>query len=109
MSHRATEQPETAEGLRESNPNAGGTHRAEGGMGVSSERVGPTGGGHEGTDGERDTSAPDRRDQAGAVVGSDADFEQGEEQNPVGIEPKAGYPSLDPRSKDAPYTSRPGD
>jgi hypothetical protein len=36
-------------------------------------------------------------------VGSDAEFDQGPEDNPDGIEPKAGYPSRDPRSKDAPY------
>jgi hypothetical protein len=89
--------------LRVSTPNAGGPARAAGGMGVSSERVGPTGGGVEGTDGEKDTTAPDHRDQAGDMVGSDAEFEQGEEENPVGIDPKAGYPSLDPRSEDLPY------
>jgi hypothetical protein len=42
--------------LRDSNPNASGPDRATGGMGVSSERVGPTGGGGEGTDGEEDTT-----------------------------------------------------
>src|SRR3954467_8854541 len=89
--------------LRDSSPNAGGPARAEGGMGVSSERVGHTGGGVESTDGERDTSAPDERDEAGDVVGSDAEFEQDREENPTGIEPKAGYPSLDPRSEDSPY------
>ena len=97
---------QTAE-LRESSPNAGGPERVEGGMGVSSERVGPTGGGGEGTDGEKDTSAPAETDQAEDVVGTDADFDQGDEENPSGIGPKAGYPSLDPRSKDAPYKSRP--
>jgi hypothetical protein len=109
MSHRGTERGQAAEELRESNPNARGTHRAEGGMGVSSERVGPTGGGGEGTDGEKDTTARPDTDYSGDVVGSDAEFDQDDEQNPTGIEPKAGYPSLDPRSKDAPYKSRPGD
>jgi hypothetical protein len=89
--------------LSDSNPNAGGPDRAEGGMGVSSERVGPTGGGGEGTDGEKDTTAPAQTDQDGDVVGSDADFDQGREANPEGIHPKAGYPSLDPRSDDHPY------
>jgi hypothetical protein len=89
--------------LRDSSPNAGGPERAEGGMGVSSERVGPTGGGGEGTDGERDTTGPAHRDPAGDLVGSDAEFEPGVEENPDGIDPKAGYPSLDPRSEDAPY------
>jgi hypothetical protein len=95
--------------LRDSNPNAAGPDRATGGMGVSSERVGPTGGGGEGTDGEKDTSAPPHRDQSGDVIGSDAEFEQGPEENPEGIDPKAGYPSLDPRSEDQPYRSRPAD
>jgi hypothetical protein len=27
----------------------------------------------------------------------------GEEPNPDGIDPKAGYPALDPRSEDTPY------
>lgn len=89
--------------LRDSNPNASGPDRAEGGMGVSSERVGPTGGGGVGTDGERDTAAPAHRDHIGDVVGSDAEFDQGREENPTGIDPKAGYPSKDPRSKDLPY------
>lgn len=67
------------------------------GMGVSSERVGPTGPGQVGTHGLRDTSA--------AEPAEDADLppEQrpGEvEENPVGIEPKAGRPSLDPRSQE---------
>ena len=89
--------------LQDSTPNAGGPERATGGMGVSSERVGPTGGGREGTDRERDTSGPAHTDQAGDVVGSDAEFDQGVEENPEGIEPKAGYPSKDPRSEDTPY------
>lgn len=97
--------------LVDSSPNAGGPDRAAGGMGVSSERVGPIGGGAESTDGERDTSAPDHRDDAGDVIGSDAETsaetgaETGaeREKNPEGIPPKAGYPSKDPRSADAPY------
>lgn len=89
--------------LRDSNPNASGADRARGGMGVSSERVGPTGGGREGTDGEKDTTEAPTRDQADDVIGSDAEFDQGREENPDGIAPRAGYPSLDPRSKDLPY------
>ena len=42
--------------LRESQPNASGPDAAAGGMGVSSERTGPTGPGQHGTDGTRDTS-----------------------------------------------------
>jgi hypothetical protein len=89
--------------LSDSNPNAGGPDRAEGGMGVSSERVGPTGGGGVGTDGEKDTTEPAHTDAAGDLVGSDAEFDQGDEENPDGIDPKAGYPSHDPRSDDKPY------
>jgi hypothetical protein len=90
--------------LKDSNPNAAGPERAAGGIGISSERVGPTGGGGRSTDGEKDTTEPPHRDQAGDLVGSDAEFEQGEEDNPDGLEPKAGYPARDPRSKDRPYS-----
>jgi hypothetical protein len=89
--------------LRDSNPNAGGPARAAGGMGVSSERTGHSGDSGDATDGERDTRAPVHEDAAGDNVGSDAEFEQEHEDNPVGIDPKAGYPSLDPRSEDLPY------
>jgi hypothetical protein len=84
--------------LKDSTPNAAGPDRAAGDLGVSSERVGPTGGGGEGTDGEKDTTAPAHRDQAGDVIGSDAEFEQGDEENAEGLRPKADYPSKDPRS-----------
>ena len=67
----------------------------DGDMGVSSERVGPTGPGQRGSTGERDTSRtePDR----------DADLppEQSTgnpEPQPEGLDPKAGYSSRDPRS-----------
>jgi len=83
---------------RESTPNASGPEGAAGGMGSSSERVGHVGPGQVGADGLRDTS----------VVDADADAppEQsrgGEEPQPDGLEPKAGYPSLDPRHEDKPY------
>jgi hypothetical protein len=84
--------------LTDSNPNAGGPQRAKGGMGISSERVGHTGPGQTSTDGEKDTSEPPHRDHGGDLVGSDAEFVQGPEDNPEGIEPKAEYPSRDPRS-----------
>jgi hypothetical protein len=84
--------------LKDSNPHAAGPERAAGGMGISSERVGPTGPGQVSTDGERDTSEPRNTDQAGDLVGSDAEFEQGPEDNPEGLEPKAAYPAKDPRS-----------
>jgi hypothetical protein len=93
--------------LKDSNPNAGGPDRAAGGMGVSSERVGHTGPGQESTDGEKPTGEPRHTDHAGDLVGSDdvtpSDPLREPEENPEGIPPKAGYPSLDPRSKDAPY------
>ncbi len=86
------------QGERESTPNASGPQPAAGGMGSSSERVGHAGPGQEATDGRRDTSPvePD----------ADAPPEQhagGEEPQPEGVTPRAGYPQLDPRSKDAPY------
>ena len=80
--------------LQDSTPGSAGRHRAAGSMGVSSERTGPTGPDQDTTDGVRDTSANDDLPQ-------DAPPEQqpgGPEENPEGLEPKAGYPSLDPRS-----------
>lgn len=79
---------------RDSNPNAGGPEGLAGGMGVSSERVGPTGPGQVSTDGSRDVSE-------GTDPSEDAPPEQsagGPEDNPEGLAPKAGYPSKDPRS-----------
>jgi hypothetical protein len=84
--------------IRDSTPNSTGPERAAGGMGVSSERVGHTGPGQVATDGVRDTSAP--------KLDPDTPPEQApgqEEVQPEGIEPAAGYPSLDPRSQDKPY------
>lgn len=87
------ETPETD--VRDSTPNSTGPSRAAGEMGVSSERVGDAGPGQSATDGVRDTSPHERE------PGEDVPPEQtvgGEEDNPVGIEPKAGYSSKDPRS-----------
>jgi hypothetical protein len=67
----------------------------DGEMGVSSERVGPTGPGQKATEGVRDV-APHELDPA-----EEAPPEQSPgnpEDNPDGIAPKAGYPSKDPRS-----------
>ncbi|MCW2767084.1 MAG: hypothetical protein JWO11_3043 [Nocardioides sp.] len=83
--------------IRDSNPNAGGPDGAAGEMGVSSEREGPAGPGQHGTDGVRDT-AREERDPDAAVPPEQA--AGGPEDNPEGLEPKAGYPSLDPRSDD---------
>jgi hypothetical protein len=85
--------------IADSTPNSGGPERAAGGMGISSERVAYTGGGTQATDGERDTTEPAHRDQADDLIGSDAEFEQGDEVSPEGLEPKADYPSKDPRSE----------
>lgn len=79
--------------LRASNPPT--STGEDDGMGVSSERVGHTGPGQSATDGTKDTSVVHDGD-------TDVPPEQrpgDEETNPVGIEPKAGYPSLDPRSE----------
>lgn len=91
-----TPTPTTEE--RRSTPNSPGPEAAAGGMGSSSERVGHTGRGQVGTDGLRDTSRLD--------TPADAPPEQtpgGEEPQPEGVEPKAGYPRLDPRHEDKPY------
>lgn len=92
--------PDPAATERESTPNASGPQRAAGGMGSSSERVGHAGPGQVGADGLRDTSVQDSP--------ADAPPEQtpgGEEPQPDGVAPKAGYPSLDPRHEDKPYKS----
>ena len=120
--------------LKDSNPNAGGQERAAGGIGVSSERVGPIepgqdargearcDGGHrdlalrrddaaghgqagnglvfEGTDGERDTRQAGTSGDPG-LSEEDTPAEQSTgnpEPRPEGLEPRAGYPSKDPRS-----------
>lgn len=83
--------------ISDSNPNATGPAKAAGGMGVSSEREGHTGPGQHGTDGVRDVTE--------AVKGQteDAPPEKApgaEETNPEGLDPKAGYSKIDPRSED---------
>jgi hypothetical protein len=70
-------------------------HDPSGGMGVSSEREGHAGPGQHATDGVRDTS------DEGRPADEDAPPEQrrgGPEDNPEGLEPKAGYSKTDPRS-----------
>ena len=82
--------------IRDSTPNSSGPEGAAGGMGVSSERIGHAGPGQERTDGLLDTSPvpppedPPPEQAPGAP-----------EENPVGLQPKAGYPSLDPRSDES--------
>jgi hypothetical protein len=64
----------------------------------SSERVGPSGPGQVGTDGLRDTSQLDT-----PVEAPPEQSPGGEEPQPDGLEPKAGYPLMDPRHEDKPY------
>lgn len=78
----------------------------DGDLGVSSERVGPTGPGQSGTDGVRDVSPAD-----GDGDGEGERPEQssgGPEQNPdPPVPPVAGYPSKNPGSHDHPYRTAP--
>jgi hypothetical protein len=83
---------------RRATPNSSGPEGAAGGMGSSSERVGHTGRGQVGTDGLRDTSQLDTPAEAPPEQSAG-----GAEPQPEGVEPKAGYPSLDPRHEDKPY------
>jgi hypothetical protein len=103
---------------RDSTPNSTGPERAAGGMGVSSERVGHTGPGQYATDGIKDTSPVDApledaapedatdSDDAGGTRSSDRLRTSGEPQ-PEGLPAHAGYPSLDPRSKEKPFVAGP--
>ncbi|MCW2798381.1 hypothetical protein [Nocardioides sp.] len=99
----SNDQPGTGTGneqptdVRDSTPNSSGPDRAAGDMGVSSEREGPTGPGQHGTDGVRDTAREERHPDDDVAPEQAAG---GPETNPDGLEPKAGYPSLDPRSDD---------
>ncbi len=98
MSRSDDEQAALAAEERDSTPNASGPAGAAGETGSSSEWVGPTGPGQVGADGLRDTSLVESP--------ADAPPEQsagGEEPNPDELEPKAGYPSLDPHHEDKPY------
>jgi hypothetical protein len=83
------------EELQSSTPGSSGPARASGEMGVSSERVGPTGPGQHSTDGLRDVSEHERDPQEETLP------EQSPgnvEDNPDGLAPKAGYSEKDPRS-----------
>lgn len=85
------------EEIQSSTPGSSGPQRASGGMGVSSERTGHTGPGQEATDGLRDSSRLHRSPEEETAPEQSTG---GEETNPVGIPPKAGYSSKDPRSDD---------
>lgn len=80
-----------------STAHAGAGDGAEGGMGSSSDWVGHTGPGQVGTDGVRDTSLVEPPDG-----GPPEQSPGGHEPQPEGVEPKAGYPRLDPRSEREP-------
>ena len=69
--------------------------RLDGEMGVSSERVGPTGPGQTATDGLRDVSEHEREPDEETLPEQSPG---NPEENPDGIPPKAGYPDKDPRS-----------
>ena len=86
--------------IRESTPGSSGPDRATGGMGVSSEREGPTGPGQVATDGVRDVSPHERAPDEDVAPEQEPG---GVEENPEGVPPVAGYPSKDPRSSDKPY------
>lgn len=83
--------------IRDSTPNSAGPEGAAGGMGVSSERVGHAGPGQQRTDGVLDTSVVSDEDEDTPPEHTPG----APEENPIGLEPKAGYPSLDPRSDDS--------
>jgi hypothetical protein len=82
--------------LRDSNPNAGGREGLAGGMGVSSERTGPAGEADDATDATKDTAVTPTEPTARPEQAPG-----NPEENPEGLEPKAGYPSLDERSRDS--------
>ncbi|WP_121253638.1 hypothetical protein [Nocardioides ferulae] len=97
-----TDLPRDLEDFRESTPGSAGPQGASGGMGVSSERVGHSGPGQTSTDGFNDTSpAPPAREGAPPEQSTG-----GPEENPVGLDPKAGYAASDPRSDDKPFQTR---
>ena len=98
MTSQDDEARAVAQEERESTPNSSGPEGAAGGMGSSSERVGHVGPGQVGTDGLRDTSELDAPDDAPPEQSAG-----GAEPQPEGVEPKAGYPTLDPRHEDKPY------
>ena len=85
------------EEIQSSTPGSTGPDRAAGDMGVSSERVGPTGPGQDATDGLRDVSPHERSPEEETLPEQSTG---NPEDNPVGIPPKAGYSSKDPRADD---------
>ena len=85
--------------VEDSTPNANGPDRAEGGMGVSSERIGPTGPGQTSSNGTRDTSPVDDAEGVGHDATVPPEQRPGAvEENPADVDPKVEPPSLNPRS-----------
>lgn len=97
MSDPQANEERAHEELAESDPNAGGPDGLAGGMGVSSERTGESGGVQDATHGRQDTS---ETEAATDESGNEAPEQEpgGFEPKPIGLKPKAGYPSIDPRS-----------
>ena len=100
--HASTDEPGDQDPLDLTDSDRGSDPGA-GGMGVSSERVGPTGPGQHGTTGVRDVGPKDATSPGEALPEQSAG---GPETNPDGIAPKSGYPDDDPRS-DGDTPSRP--
>ena len=98
MTRSDDEQDALAAEERESTPNASGPEGAAGGSGSSSEWVGNTGPGQVGANGLRDTSLLETPDDAPPEQSAG-----GEEVNPDEVEPKAGYPRLNPHHDDKPW------
>jgi len=74
----------------------------DGDMGVSSERVGPTGPGQEATSGTRDVGPAEHpADPPPEQAGSREGDEEGEVNPDPPIPPRSGYSSYDPRSDDS--------
>lgn len=78
--------------LRDSNPNAAGPQGLSGNMGVSSERVGPTGPGQESTDGQR--LVP--QDEGDTTEEPPEQTPGNPEENPTGLKPKEHHPARNP-------------
>ena len=88
---------------------SGDTTRGDG-MGVSSEREGPTGPGQHGTDGVRYTGPTAPRGEVPPEQSTGAPEIRPETPGDTAAGPpatKAGYPSLDPRSKQHRYVPGP--
>ena len=93
--------------IRDSTPDSTGPARAAGGMGVSSERVGPTGPGQDATDGVKDTS-PVEPDPGHDLPAEQSAGRRRRRPRPRASPPAAGYPSLRPAVGGQAVQGRPG-